>query len=104
MAKKKARKKKEGWDRWDNFLLAMLVISAFLKIWEYRLKANIINERFLFDFWTIGNGGIFLWENAPPAQQLWLGSFSLFFTLIWIFMAFSLGLLVTKLAKRAGWF
>lgn len=103
MAKKKY-KKKHGWDRWDNFLLVMLVTSVFLKIWELRMKANILNSRFLFDWWSTGNGELFLWETAPPATQLLVGTFNMFFTLVWIFMAFSLGLLVTKLAKRAGWF
>ena len=97
------KKRKQKWNKWDYIFIATFVTAVILKVWELRIKANILNSRFIFDFVTDNGGEIFLWENAPAIMQLQVGLFNAIFTVIFAVIAFSAGIIVIRLAKKTGW-
>jgi len=98
------KKRKKRWDRWDWAFLFTLITAAVLKVIMVRIKANIIHQRFLFDFVTEVNGEAFFWETAPVNMQLMLGFLDLVSTFAFIVLLMSIGLLAGRMVKRAGWF
>jgi len=93
-------------NKWDEIVFALLLISAILTVAAPRMKANLIQDRYILDFETEIEEGddVFHWETADADMLINLGWFNLLTTGIFAVFLIMTGLIITKLiVKKAGW-